>query len=275
MIGAVATDAARRGRNWFAWAVFVSVTGPLGGLVWLVVRRRSPVVVERLGGWRRWSLRLTAVPLLLINAVITAFVITFLFQVARVEGRAMEPTLVDQDRLIVNKFAYRSGPPRRGDIVMHHYPIKPEKVFVKRVVAQEGDQVRIVDGHVYVNDVALDDSFVLPESRSHDHWGPNVVPEGYYFVMGDRRNNSSDSRHWGFVPKKYIVGRAVPMVAHRHGAHVLSLPVPEASAHDVTVEGVSCRSPQPTAANAPASHDFRERRSQQPAVRPGAKASAC
>jgi signal peptidase I len=207
MVAAVATDAARRGRNWFAWAVLVAITGPLGGLAWLVVRRRSPVILERLGGWRRWGVRLTAVPLLLLNAVITAFVITFLFQVARVEGRAMEPTLVDQDRLIVNKFAYRAGSPRRGDIVMHYYPNKPEKVFVKRVVAREGDQVRIVDGNVYVNEVALDDSFVPPEYRSHDNWGPNVVPEGYYFVMGDHRNNSSDSRHWGFVPRKYIVGR--------------------------------------------------------------------
>jgi signal peptidase I len=140
-------------------------------------------------------------------AVYATLIVTFGFQVARVEGMSMAPTLQDQDRLIVNKLAYRIGDPKVGDIVMLYYPLKPEKSFVKRIIAEEGDQVRIVDGKVFRNDVQLDDSFVLSEYRSHDDWGPQVVPEGYYFVMGDHRNNSSDSRHWGFVPKKYIIGK--------------------------------------------------------------------
>ena len=140
-------------------------------------------------------------------AVYATLIVTFGFQVARVEGQSMAPTLADQDRLIVNKLAYRIGDPRVGDIVMLYYPNKPEKSFVKRVIAEEGDQVRIVAGKVYRNDVLMDDSFVPPEYRSHDDWGPEVIPEGYYFVMGDHRNNSSDSRHWGFVPKKYIIGK--------------------------------------------------------------------
>jgi signal peptidase I len=140
-------------------------------------------------------------------AVYATLIVTFGFQVARVEGMSMAPTLQDQDRLIVNKLAYRIGDPKVGDIVMLYYPLKPEKSFVKRIIAEEGDQVRIVDGRVFRNDVPLDDSYVTPDFRSHDDWGPQVIPEGYYFVMGDHRNNSSDSRHWGFVPKKYIIGK--------------------------------------------------------------------
>jgi signal peptidase I len=123
-------------------------------------------------------------------AVYAVLIVTFLFQVARVEGQSMAPTLEDQDRLIVNKLVYRIGEPRRGDIVMLYYPLNPEKSFVKRVIAEEGDTVRIAS-----------------EYRSHDDWGPQVIPEGYDFVMGDHRNNSSDSRHWGMVPKKYIIGK--------------------------------------------------------------------
>jgi signal peptidase I len=140
-------------------------------------------------------------------AVYATLIVTFGFQVARVEGMSMAPTLQDQDRLIVNKLAYRIGDPKVGDIVMLYYPLKPEKSFVKRIIAEEGDQVRIVGGRVFRNDVPLDDSFVPQEYRSYDDWGPQVIPEGYYFVMGDHRNNSSDSRHWGFVPKKYIIGK--------------------------------------------------------------------
>ena len=140
-------------------------------------------------------------------AVYATLIVTFGFQVARVEGHSMAPTLADQDRLIVNKLAYRIGEPHIGDVVMLYYPLDPNKSFVKRVIAEEGDQVRIVDGKVFRNDVQLDDSFVPPDYRSHDDWGPQVIPEGYYFVMGDHRNNSSDSRHWGFVPKKYIIGK--------------------------------------------------------------------
>ncbi|HJR60609.1 MAG TPA: signal peptidase I [Vicinamibacterales bacterium] len=142
-------------------------------------------------------------------AVYATLIVTFGFQVARVEGQSMAPTLQDQDRLIVNKFAYLSaiGEPQLGDIVMLYYPHNPDKSFVKRVIARADQRVRIVGGKVYVNDVPVDDSFVPEQYRSHEDWGPEVVPEGYYFVMGDHRNNSSDSRHWGFVPKKYIIGR--------------------------------------------------------------------
>jgi signal peptidase I len=169
------------------------------------VEDSGAAVIQRLNVWKdelvAWFKTLASA------AVYATLIVTFVCQVARVEGQSMAPTLADQDRLIVNKLTYRLGPPRRGDIVMLYYPINPDKSFVKRVIAEEGDTVRIVDGRVYVNDVPLADDFVPPEYRSHDDYGPLVVREGYYFVMGDHRNNSSDSRHWGEVPKKYIIGK--------------------------------------------------------------------
>jgi signal peptidase I len=176
---------------------------PVEGVVQADVRLTSPgvriaQVKEELVAW---------VKTLVSAAVYAVLIVTFGFQVARVEGQSMAPTLEDQDRLIVNKLVYRIGEPRRGDIVMLYYPLNPDKSFVKRVIAEEGDTVRIVDGRVYVNDIPLKDDYVSSEYRSHDDWGPQVIPEGYYFVMGDHRNNSSDSRHWGMVPKRYIIGK--------------------------------------------------------------------
>ena len=169
----------------------------------------SPAVeVTRESAWVRMGRELVSgVQTLVSAAVYATLIVTFGFQVARVDGLSMAPTLEDHDRLIVNKLVYELGDPRPGDIVMLYYPLNPEKMFVKRVIAKESDVVRIVDGRVYVNDIPLHDDYVPPEFRSHDDWGPQVVQQGYYFVMGDHRNNSSDSRHWGPVPKKYIVGK--------------------------------------------------------------------
>ena len=146
-------------------------------------------------------------------AVIVASVIllswgrAFVGQVARIDGQAMAPTLEDGAFVLVNKLAYQLDQPRRGDVVMHLYPVNPRKAFLKRIVAEQGDTVRIGGGRVFVNDVPLADAQVPEAFRSHEDWGPQVVPEGYCFVMGDHRNNSSDSRHWGFVPIKYVLGR--------------------------------------------------------------------
>jgi signal peptidase I len=163
---------------------------------------------ERSATWDRLREELISGLQTLVSAAVYAtLIVTFGFQVARVDGLSMAPTLEDHDRLIVNKLVYELGDPRPGDIVMLYYPLNPEKMFVKRVIAREGDIVRIVDGRVYVNDIPLRDDYVPAEFRSHDDWGPQVIQQGYYFVMGDHRNNSSDSRHWGPVPKKYIVGK--------------------------------------------------------------------
>src|SRR6266545_2800438 len=167
-----------------------------------------PEAVDHVSAWRRMGGEIVAaVQTLLSAAVYATLIVTFGVQVARVDGLSMAPTLEDHDRLIVNKLVYEIGDPRPGDIVMLYYPLNPEKMFVKRVIAREGDSVRIIDGRVYVNDIPLHDDYVPAEFRSHDDWGPQVIQQGYYFVMGDHRNNSSDSRHWGPVPKKYIVGK--------------------------------------------------------------------
>src|SRR6266851_5245551 len=143
---------------------------------------------EAIGPWKRMGREIVAGLQTLVSAAVYAtLIVTFGVQVARVDGLSMAPTLEDHDRLIVNKLVYELGDPRPGDIVMLYYPLNPEKMFV--------------------NDIPLRDDYVRVEFRSHDDWGPQVIQQGYYFVMGDHRNNSSDSRHWGPVPKKYIVGK--------------------------------------------------------------------
>jgi signal peptidase I len=128
-------------------------------------------------------------------------------QLARVEGHSMAPTLENQDRLVVDRLTYRVGKPAPGDIVMFHVPVAPDRLFVKRIIAQEGDVVRITGGRVTVNEQPLDDRYIPDDFRSHEDWGPYVVPPDYYLVLGDHRNRSSDSRQWGPVPRENIIGR--------------------------------------------------------------------
>jgi signal peptidase I len=206
--GFAAFDAARRGRSWYFWSRLVFLTSVFGFIAWFVARRRAPIVTARLDPWRRVLLPMAGVPLFVFAMLLATFTTTFLVEPARIQGQAMAPTLQDQQRVIVNKLIYRAHDPHRGDVVMFRYPNKPEKLFVKRIIAEEGDMLRILDGRVYVNDVVVnDDAYVPANARSHDKWGPQVVPEGYVFVMGDNRINSSDSRHWGPVPKAYVLGR--------------------------------------------------------------------
>lgn len=161
--------------------------------------------VEDTANWRdellTWGRTLAAA------GVYGTLIVTFVGQLARVEGTSMAPTLADQDRLVVNKLVYHLHAPQRGDVVMLYYPEDPDKAFVKRIVGEPGDEIVSVNGQVYVNDAPLPDDFVAPQYRSYDSFGPLIVPKGYYFVMGDHRNGSSDSRDWGPVPKKYIVGK--------------------------------------------------------------------
>jgi signal peptidase I len=206
LTGFTAVDAARRGHSWYGWSRLVFVTGIFGFIAWVLARQRSPAAPVPIGGWRTGLLALSGLPLF-VWGVLLMTCVTFLVQSARIEGQAMSPTLKDQERVFVNKLVYRTHDPWADDIVMFYYPVDPDKSFVKRIVGLPNDTLRSQDGHVYRNEILVPDAFIPAEYRSHDTWGPMVVPPGQYFVMGDHRNNSSDSRSWGFVPKRYIVGR--------------------------------------------------------------------
>jgi len=144
-----------------------------------------------------------------ISLAIAAFIIVFLYQPVKVEGTSMLPGLDDQERIFINKFVYRVGPISRGDIVVFHYPRDPAKSYIKRVIALAGDQVRIDEGVVSVNGQRLPEPYVPPEYDDWRSYPKVVVPPHSYFVLGDHRNLSSDSRDFGSVDEHYIYGKAV------------------------------------------------------------------
>jgi signal peptidase I len=145
---------------------------------------------------------------MLFSLAASFFIITFLYQPVRVEGTSMMPRLGDQDRLFINKFVYHFADIHRGDVVVFHYPRDPRKSYIKRVIAEPGDELRIDDGRTYINGRLLPEPYVprrFHDSRSQD---PMVIPVGEYFVMGDHRSISSDSRDFGPVPRDLIYGKA-------------------------------------------------------------------
>lgn len=124
----------------------------------------------------------------------------------RVEGFSMEPTLHDGEYVIVNKVSYRLSDPELGDIIVFHYPNGPEQEYIKRVIGVPGDRVRVGDGQVYVNDQLLTETYINADPAYSGDW---TVPADNLFVLGDNRNNSSDSHRWGFVPYDKVIGKAV------------------------------------------------------------------
>jgi signal peptidase I len=146
---------------------------------------------------------------LLISLAISAFIIIFLYQPVKVEGTSMMPSLDDQERIFVNKFVYRLEPIQRGDIVVFRYPRDPSKSYIKRVIGVAGDHVQIVDGQVYVNGQRLDEDYVPPAYSDDRSYPDLIVPANSYFVLGDHRSMSNDSRDFGPVRESYIYGKAV------------------------------------------------------------------
>ena len=145
---------------------------------------------------------------LLFAVGISFLIITFLYQPVRVEGTSMMPGLQDQERLFINKFEYRFEPVHRGDIIVFHYPLDPAKSYIKRVIALPGDDLRIVDGQVYVNGKALKEPYVPLRFRDQRSYPNTVLPPHEFFVMGDHRSISSDSRDFGPVKRSLIYGKA-------------------------------------------------------------------
>jgi signal peptidase I len=145
---------------------------------------------------------------LVVSVVVSAFIIIFLYQPVRVEGTSMLPMLEDQDRLFINKMAYRVSDIHRGDVVVFLYPHDRSKSYIKRVIALPGDSLRIDHGQVYVNNQPVEEKYV-PQRYTDDRSQPGIViPEHEYFVMGDHRSISSDSRDFGPVDRDLIYGKA-------------------------------------------------------------------
>jgi len=145
----------------------------------------------------------------LVIAILLAVVIRlFILEPFYIPSGSMEPTLKEFDRIIVSKVNYHFQEPKRGDVVVFKYPLDPKRNFVKRLIAAGGETVAIRNSRLYINGQPVSEDY-LPQGLRFADFGPKEVPEGSYFMLGDNRNNSDDSRVWGFLPKDLIVGKAI------------------------------------------------------------------
>jgi signal peptidase I len=159
-------------------------------------------VLRSSSGWKLW------IRDLVFSAAASVLIITFLYQPVRVEGTSMLPRLVDQDRLFINKFVYHFEAIEPGDVVVFHYPRDPQKSYIKRIIATPGDRLRIDQGRVFVNGKLLSEPYIPEEYRDTRSLDAMVIPKDQYFVMGDHRSISSDSREFGPVNRDLIYGKA-------------------------------------------------------------------
>ena len=148
---------------------------------------------------------------LMLSVLIAVLVILFLYRPVKVEGTSMMPSLYDQERLFINQFSYKFGLGKiqRGDTVVFWYPEDPTKSYIKRVIGLPGDTVSVEDGYVIVNGKKLKENYIPAEYRDERSYPAVEIPPEQYFVLGDHRISSNDSRAWGLVPKNYIYGKAV------------------------------------------------------------------
>jgi len=146
---------------------------------------------------------------LLLAICFAVVIIVFLYQPVKVEGTSMAPLISDQERIFINKLVYKFEPISRGDVVVFWYPNDRTKSFIKRVVGLPGETVEVRQGRVYVNGRSLDEPYILPAYLDTNNYPAFRVPRQQYFVMGDHRDSSNDSRMFGPVPAEYIYGKAV------------------------------------------------------------------
>jgi signal peptidase I len=163
---------------------------------------QSAPVEKKTGFWR---FLLDVVETVILSILLFAGINTISARI-RVDGFSMEPTLQNGEFVIVNKLAYKMGSPSIGDVIVFHYPRDPTQEYIKRVIGLPGDQVKVSGGQVYVNGNKLDEPYIATPPRYNSEW---EVPAGGLFVLGDNRNNSSDSHNWGAVPLENIIGKAL------------------------------------------------------------------
>jgi signal peptidase I len=146
-----------------------------------------------------------------LSVVLAVILIVFIYQPVKVEGTSMMPTLTEGERIFINKITYTLGSGRidRGDTVVFWYPLDPSKSYIKRVIGIPGDSIEIYRGEVYVNGKDFSEPYVPDEYRDNTTMPRTVIPMDKYFVMGDHRSSSNDSRAWGMVDRKNIYGKAV------------------------------------------------------------------
>lgn len=150
---------------------------------------------------------------ILIAVALALIVRTYLIQAFKIPTGSMRPTLIEGDRLMVNKLIYRFKEPQAGDIIVFRYPEDPRRAFIKRLVAKPGQAVELKDGKIYIDGEVLDEPDIFSQfyyyNRAGFGAGKIVVPKDSYYVLGDNSASSRDSRYWGFVPKKFLLGKAL------------------------------------------------------------------
>lgn len=145
---------------------------------------------------------------LAIAVVVCVVLVTYVVQAFKVQGTSMSPELQDGERILVNKFLYRIADIERGDVVVFWYPEDPELSFIKRVVGLPGETLEIVKGNVYVDGRRLEEDYVSADNIDRRSYPRQEIRPGHFFVLGDNRRGSNDSRSWGVVPERYIYGKA-------------------------------------------------------------------
>src|SRR5713101_9622987 len=148
---------------------------------------------------------------LALSVLLAVILIVFIYQPVKVEGTSMMPSLTDQERIFINKFTYRFGigSIERGDMVVFWFPLDKTKSYIKRVIGLPGDKVEVDNGIVIVNGKRLSEAYVPDEYRDHNSYPAIQVPANQYYVLGDHRSSSNDSRAWGTVERSFLYGKAV------------------------------------------------------------------